>query len=344
MKPVLEVKNLSVSYSTYGGKIQSVRDISFEIESGKTTAIVGESGCGKSVTAKAVMGLIEKPGYVDKNSQIIYNGNHIEDISTKEWNQFRGRKCSMIFQDASVSLNPTMNVGKQVMENLKNHFTRKEISRQKIHDAAQDMLDLVGIPDAKQCMKKFPHELSGGMRQRIMIATAMLTKPEILIADEPTTALDVTIQAQILDLMKNLQKQFSMAIIIITHDLGVVADIADEILVMYAGKIVERGNYRDIFYHPSHPYTWALLKSVPHLDMDEKKPLISIEGSIPDMTHPPAGCAFCDRCPYAMNICTKLQPEETRIGDGHTVSCWLSDRRANKSDLPFATGGSLYEC
>ena len=235
MKTLVNVKDLSVSYFTYAGEVQSVRGVSFDIESGKTTALVGESGCGKSVTSKALMGLIERPGVVKEGSQIFYEGKNILDFKEKEWLDFRGKECSMIFQDALVSLNPTMMIGKQIMENLENH-NHEKLSKTEIRKRAQQMLELVGIPDAPACLDKYPHELSGGMRQRVMIATALITNPKLLIADEPTTALDVTIQAQILELMKQLQKKLGMAIIMITHDLGVVADMADEIIVMYAGR------------------------------------------------------------------------------------------------------------
>lgn len=308
MKTLVNVKDLSVSYFTYAGEVQSVRGVSFDIESGKTTALVGESGCGKSVTSKALMGLIERPGVVKEGSQIFYEGKNILDFKEKEWLDFRGKECSMIFQDALVSLNPTMMIGKQIMENLENH-NHEKLSKTEIRKRAQQMLELVGIPDAPACLDKYPHELSGGMRQRVMIATALITNPKLLIADEPTTALDVTIQAQILELMKQLQKKLGMAIIMITHDLGVVADMADEIIVMYAGKIVEKGSNEEIFYNPRHPYTWALMNSVPRLDLDNKEQLVTIEGTIPDMIHPPKGCAFCSRCPYAMNICAEYSPE-----------------------------------
>lgn len=342
MNTLVEIKNLSVSYFTYAGEVQSVRDISFSIEKGKTTALVGESGCGKSVTSKSLMGLIEKPGVIKEGSQIIYNGKNILDFSPKEWNAFRGKECSMIFQDALVSLNPTMMVGKQIMENLENH-NEEGLSKGELRKKAKEMLDMVGIPDAESCLNKYPHELSGGMRQRVMIATALITHPTLLIADEPTTALDVTIQAQILELMKDLQKKLGMAIIMITHDLGVVADICDDIVVMYAGKIVEKGSNEDIFYHPRHPYTWALMNSVPRLDLDSKEELVTIEGTIPDMIHPPKGCAFCSRCPYAMNICAEQTPEVLDLGNGHEVSCWLTDPRADVSDVPFQTGGVDHE-
>ena len=342
MKTLVNVKDLSVSYFTYAGEVQSVRGVSFDIESGKTTALVGESGCGKSVTSKALMGLIERPGVVKEGSQIFYEGKNILDFKEKEWLDFRVKECSMIFQDALVSLNPTMMIGKQIMENLENH-NHEKLSKTEIRKRAQQMLELVGIPDAPACLDKYPHELSGGMRQRVMIATALITNPKLLIADEPTTALDVTIQAQILELMKQLQKKLGMAIIMITHDLGVVADMADEIIVMYAGKIVEKGSNEEIFYNPRHPYTWALMNSVPRLDLDNKEQLVTIEGTIPDMIHPPKGCAFCSRCPYAMNICAEYSPETIELKGGHQVACWLTDPRADVSGVPFHTGGEQDE-
>ena len=339
---LVDIKNLSVSYFTYAGEVQSVRDVSFSIEKGKTTALVGESGCGKSVTSKSLMGLIEKPGKIKEGSQIVYNEKNILEFTEKQWQDFRGKECSMIFQDALVSLNPTMRIGKQIIENLANH-NEENLPQGELRKKAVDMLKMVGIPDAEACLEKYPHELSGGMRQRVMIATAMITRPNLLIADEPTTALDVTIQAQILELMKDLQKQLGMAIVMITHDLGVVADMADEIVVMYAGKIVEKGSNDDIFYNPRHPYTWALMNSVPRLDLNNKEELVTIEGTIPDMIHPPKGCAFCSRCPYAMNVCAEYVPPVTELGNGHEVSCWLCDSRADVSDIPFLNGGAKHE-
>ena len=339
---LVEIKDLSVSYFTYAGEVQSVRGVSFNIEKGKTTAIVGESGCGKSVTSKALMGLIEKPGKIKEGSQIVYNGKNLMEYSEKEWQAFRGKECSMIFQDALVSLNPTMKIGKQIIENLANH-NEENLPLGEMKNKAVEMLKMVGIPDPEAALEKYPHELSGGMRQRVMIATAMITRPNLLIADEPTTALDVTIQAQILELMKELQKKLGMGIIMITHDLGVVADMADEIVVMYAGKIVERGSNEDIFYNPRHPYTWALMNSVPRLDLDNKEELVTIEGTIPDMIHPPKGCAFCSRCPYAMNVCAEHCPSVTKVKDGHEVSCWLTDPRADLSGVPFLNGGADHE-
>ena len=340
MSTLIKIRDLAVSYFTYAGEVQSVRGVDLDIENSKTTAIVGESGCGKSVTAKTLLGLIEHPGKVKEGSHIYYGeeGQDILTFTEKQWQAFRGKECSMIFQDALVSLNPTMPVGKQIMENLANH-NDSNMSQGAMRERAREMLDLVGIPDSESCMEKFPHELSGGMRQRVMIATALITDPKLLIADEPTTSLDVTIQAQILELMKQLQKKLGMAIIMITHDLGVVADMADNIIVMYAGKIVERGVSEDIFYDPRHPYTWALMNSVPRLDLDRKEQLTTIEGSIPDVIHPPKGCPFCSRCPYAMNVCAEYMPEPLDISDTHQVSCWLTDPRADMSGVPFKTGG-----
>lgn len=324
MSKLLEVENLSVSFQTYAGTVHSVRDISFSVDKNQAVAIVGESGCGKSVTAKSLLGLIEKPGTLEAKSVIRFEGNEIQIDDRKAWQNFRGKKAAMIFQDALVALNPTMKIGKQIMEGLENHT---KLSKEERYQRAEEMLACVGIPDPKRCMKMYPHELSGGMRQRVMIASAFITKPQLLIADEPTTALDVTIQAQILRLMKSLQQQFQMSVILITHDLGVVADFADEILVMYAGKIVERGSCEEIFQHPEHPYTWALLHAVPKLSLDKNKKLETILGTVPDMIHPPKGCAFCNRCPHAMRICQREMPPEYDLGDGHCVSCWLQEKR-----------------
>ncbi len=337
MDKLIDIKELAVSYFTYAGEVQAVRGVSFSVEKGKTTALVGESGCGKSVTSKTLLGLIEKPGKI-KSGSIEYEGNNILDFSEKQWQGFRGKECSMIFQDALVSLNPTMKVGRQITENLLNH-NEAGLSNAQMRQKAIEMLEMVGIPDADKCMDKYPHELSGGMRQRVMIATAMITHPKLLIADEPTTALDVTIQAQILELMKDLQKKMGMAIIMITHDLGVVADMCDDIVVMYAGKIVEKGSSEEIFYSPRHPYTWALMNSVPRLDLENKEELVTIEGSIPDMINPPKGCAFCSRCPHAMNICAECCPPDTQLSPSHQVSCWLMDSRADVSKIDFLTGG-----
>lgn len=331
MNELLEMKHVAVNFAVYGSTVHAVRDVSFSMEEGQTVALVGESGCGKSITAKTIMGLVKKPGKVMEGSKILFGGTDITKYTEKEWMQFRGKECSMIFQDALVSLNPTMNIGRQIMESLDNHLSG--LSQEQKKQKVIDMLNLTGIADAESCLKKYPHELSGGMRQRIMIAIALISRPRLLIADEPTTSLDVTIQAQILSQMKELQKKLNMAILLITHDLGIVADIADKIVVMYAGKIVEEGTTREIFYDPVHPYTKALLGSVPRLDREGKKMLRTIEGNIPDMTHPPKGCAFCERCPYAMNICEQYEPEERKISSSHRGACWLLDERAGKDGV-----------
>ena len=319
MSKVLEVKNLSVSFRTLKGEVQAVRDVSFDIEKGSVTAIVGESGCGKSVTSKSIMGLIKKPGYVSKDSQIIFQGENIQEYNRKQWEAYRGPKCSICFQDALTALNPTMTVGKQIMEKIRVH---KKVSKQEAWAEAVQMLERVGIPNPELRMKQYPHEFSGGMRQRVMIAIAMTLNPDLLIADEPTTALDVTVQADILDMMKEIQKEHPMSIILITHDLGIVANFATDIMVMYAGKIVERGTAEDIFYHPTHPYTKALLRAVPRLDMEGEK-LETIEGAPPNMINPPKGCPFAQRCKERMDICETAFPEESKLSECHEVCCRL---------------------
>ena len=331
MNDLLEMRHVSVTYRTYHGLVQSARDVSFSVKRGQTVALVGESGCGKSVTAKSIMGLIKKPGKISEESEIIFDGTDIMKLSSGELRKFRGKECSMIFQDALVSLNPTMKIGKQIIESLDNHMP--ELSKGEKQQRAIEMLQMTGIADAEQCLGKYPHELSGGMRQRVMIAIALITHPKLLIADEPTTSLDVTIQAQILKQMKKLQEQMGMAILLITHDLGIVADVADKVIVMYAGKIVEEGECGEIFYHPRHPYTNALLNSVPKLSAMGKQMLQAIDGSIPDMTNPPKGCAFCERCPYAMKVCAQYCPEETIVSEGHKASCWLLDERAGRRSV-----------
>lgn len=323
MSTLVNVKDLSVSYFTYAGEVQSVRGVSFEIEKGKTTAIVGESGCGKSVTSKSLMGLIEKPGVIKEGSQILYEGKSILDFSEREWYAFRGKECSMIFQDALVSLNPTMMVGKQIMENLQNH-NDENLSQAQIQKRAQEMLELVGIPDAQACMNKYPHELSGGQRQRVMIATALITNPKLLIADEPTTSLDVTIQAQILDLMKKIQQEEGMSILLITHDLGVVAEMCSRVIVMYAGEIVEEAPVDILFNHPSHPYTIGLIASVPKLGSGVKV-LPSIPGSVPDLSMLPKGCRFAPRCKYATERCHNEEPSLFEVSPQQKCRCWLAE-------------------
>ncbi|NSI89303.1 ABC transporter ATP-binding protein [[Clostridium] scindens] len=330
---ILDVRNLRVSYHTYAGEVQSVRDISFQVNEGETVAIVGESGCGKSVTAKTIMGLVaEPPGEIKSESQVLYLGENILEQSEKEWEKYRGAKCSMIFQDALTSLNPTMNIGRQIEENITNHY---KVTKKEARAKAVEMLELVKIPDPAMCLKKYPHELSGGMRQRIMIAIALSGNPKILIADEPTTALDVTIQAQIIGLLKDIQAKLGTTIILITHDLGVVASIADKIIVMYSGKIVEKGECSEIFSSHRHPYTWALLNAAPSLEIKNNRKLISIEGTPPDLINPPKGCPFASRCKYCMNICVEAAPPEYDYGAGHKVLCWLYHPESGYEDIDF---------
>jgi oligopeptide transport system ATP-binding protein len=337
MTKLLEVKNLRVSYHTYAGEVQSVRGVSFSLDKGESMAIVGESGCGKTVTSKSIMGLIQTPpGEIKKGSSILFNGKDILKFSEKEWRGFRGSEVSMVFQDPMTSLNPTMKVGNQIAESLIIH---NGMSKKEAFNEAVKMLKLVDIPNAESRAKQYPHEFSGGMRQRAMIAMALACNPKLLVADEPTTALDVTIQAQIIDLMKDLQKKLGTAIILITHDLGVVADIAQHVVVMYAGQIVERGTTDDIFYNPQHPYTWSLLKSVPRLDSDKKEELVSIHGTPPDLIAPPKGCPFATRCNYCMPICRETLPVTTEISSTHQASCWLHHPYAPKVDIPIGIGG-----
>ena len=319
MENVLEVRNLSVTFHAITGEVQAVRDISFDLHKGSVTAIVGESGCGKSVTSKSIMGLIKKPGEISPESKIIFQGENIQEYTKKQWEEYRGQKCSICFQDALTALNPTMTIGKQIMEKIRVHtkLTKKEAWNEAVH-----MLELVGIPNPEYRMRQYPHEFSGGMRQRVMIAIAMTLNPALLIADEPTTALDVTVQADILDMMKEIQKQHGMSVLLITHDLGIVANFATEIIVMYAGKVVEQGSAEDIFYRPRHPYTKALLRAVPRLDMEEEQ-LETIEGAPPNMAHPPKGCPFEARCKYHQEICGEAFPDKTTVSEGHDVCCWL---------------------
>lgn len=321
MEKILEVKDLSVSYHTYAGEVQAVRGISFDIYKGEAVAIVGESGCGKSVTSKAIMGLIQAPpGEIKEKSKIIYKSRNIIEFNKKELQQYRGGECAIIFQDALSSLNPTMKVGKQIVENLVEHG---HLSKFQAKHKAIELLQLVGLPNAETRFNQYPHEFSGGMRQRAMIAIALACNPNLLIADEPTTALDVTIQAQIIALIKDLQRKLGSSTILITHDLGVVADVADRILVMYAGKLVERGTAEEIFYDAKHPYTKALLNAVPRLDAEEEQELESIQGTPPDLISPPKGCGFSQRCKRCMKVCLEYEPENYDFGKTHTASCWL---------------------
>ncbi|MCI9488539.1 ABC transporter ATP-binding protein [Lachnospiraceae bacterium 48-42] len=328
MEKILEVENLNVSFNTYAGEVKAVRGVSFELSRGETLAFVGESGCGKTVTAKSILRLLKPPFAVIKpESKIVCNGKDVLKMNKKELCEFRGDEVGMIFQDPMTSLNPTMTVGKQIMESLMIH---KKLDKKAAREEAIKMLKLVNIPSPEKRIDNYPHEMSGGMRQRVMIAIALACNPNVLIADEPTTALDVTIQAQIMDLMMELKTEMNTAIILVTHDLGVVANFADRIQVMYAGEVVERGTTKEIFNESKHPYTWALLRSVPRLGSESKEELYALGGTPPDLLLPLNHCPFADRCEYCMPICKERKPPETVLSDTHKVSCWLMHEKAPK--------------
>lgn len=321
MEKILEVKDLAVSFKTFFGEVEAVRGISFDVYKAQTVAIVGESGCGKSVTANSIMQLLPKPPAFFKHGEIIFNGVDLLKKTDREMEKVRGDQIAMIFQDPMTSLNPTMRIGKQITEGLMKH---RNISRKEAKEKSIEMLELVSVPQPLKRIRQYPHEFSGGMRQRVMIALAMVSDPSLLIADEPTTALDVTVQAQILELMKDIQSKLGMAIILITHDLGVVADMSDRVEVMYAGQILEKGLTEEIFGEPKHPYTKGLLASVPKLDMSRDEPLFSIDGTPPDLYIPPKGCPFFARCQFAMKVCEDNMPDFYNHNDSHRSRCWLN--------------------
>lgn len=326
---VLEVRNLKINFQTYAGEVKAIRNVSFDLKKGETLAIVGESGSGKSVTTRSIMGLLANNAVVAGGS-IMYKDEDLLKKSDKQMNAIRGKDIAEIFQDPMTSLDPTMKIGRQIAEPLMVH---RGMSKEKAQAQALEMLKLVGITDAEKRINNYPHQFSGGMRQRIVIAIALVNYPNILIADEPTTALDVTIQSQILELMKELQSKINTSIIFITHDLGVVAGMADRVAVMYAGKIVEYGTVDEIFYNPKHPYTWGLLNSMPTLD-SEGEELPSIPGTPPDLLEPPVGDAFAARNPYALDIDTKQEPPFFKVSDTHYAATWLLDERAPKVTPP----------
>ena len=311
---ILNVQDLHTSFFTSMGEVKAVDGVSFDVHKGETLGIVGESGSGKSATMLSVIGLQENSGRV-KSGQILFNG---QDTSTLNMRDIRGKNIAMIFQDPMTSLNPVLTIGYQLKESLRRHKWQGDI-----HARAVDILERVGIVPAEERLKQYPHEFSGGQRQRIMIAMAIICNPELLIADEPTTALDVTVQAQILSLIKDIQKDSGMSVILITHDLGVIAGYADRVLVMYGGHVLERGTRREIFYTPAHPYTKGLLRSVPDPENPNAR-LIPIEGQPPDLLNPPEGCPFVKRCPNAMRICLDHRPEASMLSETHEFSCWLS--------------------
>ena len=324
---ILSVQNLHTSFHTDKGEVKAVNGVTFNLEKGKILGIVGESGSGKSVTAYSIMRILEKNGRITEG-KILYKGQDIAEFSEKQMREFRGKCCSIIFQDPMTSLNPVFTVGNQLREAIELHTDRKG---KEAEARAIEMLNLVGVNEPEKRVKQYPYELSGGMRQRVMIAMALACEPDILIADEPTTALDVTIQAQILELMQSLQKKLGMAIIMVTHDLGVIADMCDEIIVMYGGRVCERGTAEDIFYRPHHEYTKGLLRSIPNVDRIGEK-LIPIPGTPINLLNMPKGCAFCPRCEEAMKICIEEQPPEMQMPDGHFASCWLNVKAAMEEE------------
>lgn len=318
-KYILEVDNLHTSFFTDAGEVCAVNGVSFALEPGKTLGIVGESGSGKSVTAYSIMQILAETGKITEGA-VRYKGEDITKWNKKQMQKFRGEKCSIIFQDPMTSLNPVYTVGNQLEEAILLHTDK---NKKEAKERAIEMLTLVGVNEPESRVKQYPHELSGGMRQRVMIAMALACEPDILIADEPTTALDVTIQAQILELMQELQKKLGMAIIMVTHDLGVIASMCDEIMVMYGGRVCERGTADDIFYSPAHEYTKGLLRSIPKADnMNDK--LVPIGGTPINLLNMPKGCAFCPRCDAAMKICLAEKPDELKISDTHKASCWMN--------------------
>lgn len=321
MPGLLEVRNLSTRFTTRDGIVKAVDDVSFSLEAGKTLAIVGESGSGKSVTALSVMRLVAEPAGRIVSGQVLFKGDDVLKMSEAEVRALRGNRIAMIFQDPMTSLNPVFRVGYQIGESLVVH---KGTTPKEAFERAVELLDMVGIPHARERAKEYPHQFSGGMRQRVMIAMALACDPDILIADEPTTALDVTIQAQILDLMIEMQEQTGTAIIMITHDLGVVADMADDVMVMYAGRQVEYGRSAEVFYRSRHPYTWGLFDSLPRHDVDSKGVLVPIAGQPPSLIRVPPGCAFHPRCPYVQKVCRTDLPMLAEINDGHLSACHFS--------------------
>ena len=344
---ILSIENLRIHFETFAGEVQAIRGVNLKLQKGETLALVGESGSGKSVTAKSVMKLLSNNAVV-KEGTITFKGENILEKSERDMQSIRGKEIAMVFQDPMTSLDPTMKIGKQITEVIIKH---EKASKEEANKRAEELLELVGIPNAKERMKQYPHQFSGGQRQRIVIAIALACNPDVLIADEPTTALDVTIQAQILELLKELQQQFQMAIIFITHDLGVVANVADRVAVMYAGKVVEVGTADEVFYNPQHPYTWGLLRSMPTLHTGDT--LYAIPGSPPDLLDPPVGDAFALRSDVALEIDRVKEPPMFEVSPTHFAATWLLDPRAPKVPVPeeivrrrnifFGEGGQAHD-
>ena len=341
---ILSVRDLNIKFNLRGKILHAIRGIDLDVYHGEVLAIVGESGSGKSVFTKSFMGLLDSNGSITSGTIDYFGADDHQPIrlsalkKEKDWLKVRGHEIAMIMQDPMTSLNPLKTIGDQIMEAVELHQGLKgAAAKEKTLEYLRD----VGIADPEVRFKQYPHEFSGGMRQRVVIAIAVACNPQILICDEPTTALDVTIQGQILDIIKNLQKKNQTSVIMITHDLGVVANIAQKIAVMYSGIIVESGTCEDIFYRPRHPYTWALIRSVPRLDLKNKQELATIPGTPPDLLNPPVGCPFCTRCSYCMPICKEEMPEVTEFGGEHKAACWLHHPMAPKVEMPNLEGGEL---
>lgn len=338
MEKLLQVTDLATSFNTHVGEVQAVRKVSFYLNKREALGIVGESGSGKSITMMTIMRLLAENGVI-KSGNVLFQDKDLIQMSEKEMQGIRGNEIGMIFQDPMTSLNPVLKIGVQLTESIIKH---KRVSKKEAYNKAIEMLSLVGIPSPEKRINQYPHEFSGGMRQRVMIAMSLICEPKLLVADEPTTALDVTIQAQIIELMKALKDKLGMSIILITHDLGVVADICERVNVMYGGMIVEKGSVRDIFYNSKHPYTWGLLRSIPNPKLNNKERLKPIEGTPPDLLKPPEGCPFAQRCEYAMRICLTETPVEFEISEGHKAACWLNHKSAPKIQGNFG-GVNNYE-
>ncbi|PKK96287.1 MAG: peptide ABC transporter ATP-binding protein [Tenericutes bacterium HGW-Tenericutes-3] len=336
---ILEVKNLKTSFFTHMGEVQAVRGISFDLEKGEILGIVGESGSGKSVTSLSIMGLIDEPGKI-KEGQILFQGKDLSKLTHHELEDIRGNDISMIFQDPMTSLNPVFRIGNQIKEIILEHT---DLSKEEAHEKAVKLLKLVNIPEPETRINQYPHQFSGGMRQRALIAMALSCDPKLLIADEPTTALDVTIQAQILELLRELKDKVDLSIILITHDLGVIAEICSDVIIMYGGLVMEKGSVFDIFENPQHPYTKGLHQSMPKNVRGSKERLIPIKGTPPDLLEPPTGCPFSPRCPHAMEICMKKAAPLFKIEKGHTAACWLHHEDAPKVENYIKVKGDAFD-
>ena len=327
---ILELKDVVYSFHTYGGEVQAVRDVSFEVRKGEILGIVGESGCGKSVTAQCIMRLNPEPPGFFKGGEILFNGKDVLKMTKTELNNMRREDIGFVFQDPMTSLNPTMRIGAQIEEVFRG---REDVPKKEVQAKALEIVKLVGISDVEKRYRQYPHELSGGMKQRVMIAIALVSRPSMIICDEPTTSLDVTIEAQILDLLLELREKLGTSIIMITHDLGVIARLCDRVVVMYGGKIVEKGTVQEIFYETAHPYTKGLMESIARLDTEKGEKLKPIEGTPPDLFSPPKGCPFAARCEYAMDVCHELPPEQYLLSEEHNTCCWLQHEYAPETEL-----------